>query len=180
MHPRILIVAALIFSGGIVQAQSQPGGGATLIEAAAFRAGLVAEIQRGETVKQALEEISKHPAPCGLEVDGNTGLALAAMDIGQRLLVVRRAETAEAFFRVAEQALNDAIAARGKDEAGMKANLLQKRALIRNRYLGKLLEARADLEEALRLQPESRELKRSFDLLRSEKAEIFNQPLSKN
>lgn len=97
--------------------------------------------------------------PSGLAIGREADFALAALDVGRRLAARGKKQTAELFFVEAEKFLTDAIATADAEKAPELVMLLQKRALIRARYLNLRVAAKADAERALKLQPESAYLK---------------------
>ena len=152
-----------------LQAQAQ-----TMVDALKLRVDMATAVrQGGETPEAALGRLKAHAGPSGLKVERDASFAYAALDVGQRLLAADRAGEAEKFFREAEKALDKVIQKTPDSAARDKAQFLGARAHIRGHFLAKIAEARADLEAALRLQPDDPHLQQSLDVLASKNAEQF-------
>lgn len=135
-------------------------------EAHEFRGSLVTDIQSGRAKPQAiLGKLRERKNAMGLEFEPQTDFALAAMDIGHRLIALGKAEEAEPFFVEAEKSIGQAIDKLPDRESQTKAMLLEHRAFIRDGYLNKSAEADADLEKAASLQPDDQRLHRKRALL---------------
>ncbi len=144
-------------------------------EAVALRADLTARVAAGEmrpTV--AFEQVRAAHAPSGLKLEAKADFALAALDIGQRLIVVGKPAEAEEFFRAAEQTLNQILEQTPDTRAREKAMYLQHRALLRGNYLNKVEEARSDLKQAIYLVPEDKHLKIAAAALERVRPEHIN------
>ncbi len=98
-------------------------------------------------------------AASGLQLDKDADFAYAAIDVGRRLMGAEQPGAAVVFFQAAEPAL--AQAANRAPQAAEKAGHLQNLATIRAEYLGKQVQARADMDEAMRLQPNDEYLRQS-------------------
>lgn len=110
--------------------------------------------------------------PSGLPVDIDADFAFAAIDIAHRLLAAGKSTAAEEFFIVAEAALAKAVKRTANEKAQEKSQYLQTLSLVRENYLGKPQEAKLDLEAALALQPENKQLQqRNRALLNREQAQ---------
>ncbi len=138
----------------------------TVDDALAFRREIVSSILLdAETAQTAVARLTQTPMASGLRLAADADFALAAIDLGQRLLSVGRSKDAEVFFAAAEQALDRLVNTTKEDDAKTRAFYLGKRARIRAQFLGKLALAEADLEEAIRLQPDDARLKAARDTL---------------
>lgn len=86
-------------------------------------------------------------------------LAVAAIDIGHRLISLGHPSAAEAFFRLADKTLTSALnqkkAALGSKE---KAQYLKYRAHVQGNFLSRPEQARADIDAAIALQPDDQSL----------------------
>lgn len=129
--------------------------------------------EKTDTVGGAIAKLKAHASPSGLKLDRDADFALAALDVGQRLVADGDPESAEPFFREAEKSLNAVIKKTADSTAREKAAFLQKRALVRSQFLGQAKEAKADLEAALALQPDDEGLKRAQARLRAEHGQLF-------
>lgn len=140
-----------------------------------FRADLVAGVVAGqETPAAALVRLRRRKAPGGLDqIDPAADLGLAAIDIAHRLLAAGQPEAAEKFFREAEQSLDEVVKRTPDQSAREKALFLRKLSFIRGRYLNQAARAKADIEQAIALQPEDRGLQRAKEDLAAESGESF-------
>lgn len=129
-------------------------------EAAELRSDLAEVAARnGQRNQETLQKLKASRNPSGLAVGRDADFALAAIDVGQRLAAKGEMRTAEPFFLEAEKALTAAIGVADAKKAPDLVMLLQKRAMIRARYLNQRVAAKADAERALKLQPDSAYLK---------------------
>ena len=130
-----------------------------MAEALSLRTDLAAAVAGGsEKPEVALTRLQEQRAASGLDLDRDADFALAAIDVGQRLIALHKPAEAEKFFRSAEEALSGLVQRTADSEARAKAMYLDKLALIRHNFLGKREQARADLEAAIKLQPEDKYL----------------------
>ena len=151
---------------------------APLADVITLRADMTAAIVKGdEKPDKALARLQAHPSPSGLQVDRDADFALAAIDVGLRLLGADRAANAEQFFQAAEKALVKAIQ-KTKDEAAQeKALYLQQLSFIRANFLNEVEAASDDLDAALKLQPDDRHLQdRKKNLTRDKAEQLKNKP----
>jgi hypothetical protein len=143
---------------------------ASLQAAVDYRAALSAALATGERKPaDALKELHTRSNIMGQSLPEEQDRSAALLDVGHRLLASGQPETAEAFFVAAETSLGAAIAELPDEEAVVKAQLLAQRAFVRDSYLNKAAEADADLEQAIKLQPEDKRLRRKRDLLAPQK-----------
>lgn len=142
-------IAALVLG---VTTRAQDGSARQKMRAALeMRANLAIAVARNAlSPAEAIQQLQTGGAS-GLQLEKDTDFAYAAIDVGRRLMGAEQPEAADVFFRAAEpllaQAANRATATREK------AGLLKNLAVIRADYLGKVDQARADMAEAIRLQP---------------------------
>ncbi len=142
----------------ILNAQLAPDA-ATMKAALALREDTVKAVrEKRDTVGGALARLKVQASPSGLRLDRDADFAFAAIDVGQRLVASGDPESAEPFFREAENALAAALNRTPDSAARDKAAFLQKRAWVRSRFLGMPKEARADLEAAIVLRPDDKHL----------------------
>lgn len=126
----------------------------SMLQANAFRGQIASDVAAGkQTPVEAIKQLRSIRSPSGLNLAADADLGLAAIDIGQRLLLRYPAE-AEEFFRAAEAALDEEVKRTDDAKAKDKAQYLQKLAMIRGNYLNKPAQARADMAAAIKLQPE--------------------------
>jgi hypothetical protein len=153
----------------------------SLQEAAALRSEIAAGVAAGTiTPVAALARLKAAESPSGLKLAAgkDADAAFAAIDIGQRL--ARRGKPVEAgqFFMAAEEALERAaqtVNRQGRD----RAMILQKLALIRSRYLGKMDQARTDIREAITLAPENKSMRALLAAIERQQPEHFNDRFKK-
>jgi len=163
-----------------VYAQSAPAAAAPtqaapdlkpMTDALNFRSDMAASVGSGaEATNAAVIRLKAQAASSGLQIDSDADFAFAAIDVGRRLIALRKPAEAEAFFQAAETSLTLVIGRTSDSAATDKAQYLQKRAAIRANYLGKLSEARADLDTALQLTPDDQRLKQMHNLLPADPA----------
>ena len=103
-------------------------------------------------------------------MDADADFAFAMVDIGQRLIALKKPVEAEIMFVAAEKSLSGLISRTPDKEAQIKAMLLQQIGFIRGHYLNEADQAAKDLSEAVRLQPDDIYLQRSRDALANEHA----------
>ncbi len=107
--------------------------------------------QSAQSSSKALALLRGNKGASGRAGSSDADFAYAALDVGYRLMALERPEAAEDFFRAAELSfaaeLNRTAQARGR------AELLHQLAILRGRFLGKIAQAKADMDEAVRLQP---------------------------
>jgi hypothetical protein len=145
---------------------AEPASLASLQAAVDYRAALAAALAAGERKPvDALNELRGRSDLMGLGLPEAQDRSAALLDVGHRLLASGHPEAAEPFFIAAENALGEAIAQLSVDEAAVKAQLLAQRAFVRDNYLNMPGEAAADLEAAVKLQPDDQRLRRKRDTL---------------
>lgn len=118
-----------------------------------------------ETPQEVMTRMRSGGVSAGLLVEASADFGLAAIDIGQRLVVHGKVESAESFFTEAEKSLSQAIDDTADKRAQEKALYLRKRSFIRGKYLNKGVQALEDIERAIALQPEDQTLKRAKQLI---------------
>lgn len=126
----------------------------------------------------ALKLLQREPNASGLGVGPAADLGYAALDLGHRLLALHHPDFAEPFFQAAEE--NFVQAASQEPQARDKARLLQQLAFVRANYLNKPAQARADIDEAIRLQPNNKSLAETRTALARGRSEFFKSPSGKN
>lgn len=161
-----VIVFCLVAS---VAAQERPE-----LSALKLREEVVGAVRaKRELPEAALAKLRSHTSPSGLKIDGDADFALAAIDVGQRLISEGNPEAAETFFREAAKALDFAIRKTPDTAAASKAMFLRKRAWVRSHFLGQPNDALRDLESALVLQPEDPQLLKARERLAKEHGPDF-------
>jgi hypothetical protein len=149
-----------LFIGGLLAAQTPTAPTATtpafnlMIAAQQVRSDMVAGIVKGsEPPDAALARLKGLPLPMKVSIDPTADFGYAAIDVGHRLMAAGRPAEAEAFFRAAERALAAVVLKTPDTQAWDKAQILQQLSLIRGRYLKDVVQAKADLDQAMALQP---------------------------
>lgn len=123
---------------------------------------------------EAIAQLRARNSASGLSLEPAADFAFAAIDVGQRLIAATKAREAEPFFLAAEQSLAAVVLATTDRQAREKSIYLRKLALIRGRYLKKPDQAKRDIEQAIVLQPEDKELQRAKDFLARSTAQVFS------
>ena len=91
-------------------AQSTAFDTATMTAALSLREDVAKAVrEKRDPVAGALARLKAAASPSGLKLDRDTDFALAAVDVGQRLLAAGDPESAEPFFREAEKSLDAVI-----------------------------------------------------------------------
>lgn len=145
-----------------------------MLEASKFRGDLVKSIIDGEKDADAsLERLRQHPKILGVKTDAEADFAVAAVEIGHRLIGSRKDKEAERFFRAADDSLSALIARSGQRKLHDLVQYLQIRASIRANFLNMPNEARADLDEAIKLSPEDKYLVQQRRLITADPAETL-------
>jgi hypothetical protein len=169
----VLIALAAFVQLPAQSAQPAPGGKA-MTDAVKLRADTAVAVANGnETAAAAINRLKAVDSPSGLKTDHDADFAFAAMDVGQRLVATRKVAEAEMFFQEAEKSLAIVVAKTPDADAANKAMLLQNLAFIRGNYLNKAVQARADIEAAIKLQPDDKNLQRFRDSLAKDQADVF-------
>ena len=146
---------------------------AAMNDALKLRGDLADSVSKGTLNEQAaISRLKGQGQATGFGVDPETDFAVAAMDVGRRL-VVKKPGSATQFFAAAEQSL-EAIVQRTSDASAKdKAQLLCQLALIRSEYLGKATQARKDIDQAIALQPKDSYLQQARRVMANSHAEQF-------
>ena len=122
-----------------------------------LRIELTARVADGsERADQVIARLAGERNLGGLGMEPSADLGYGTLDIGLRLMALKRTALAEEFFRAAEKHLKQA--AERAVVPTERARHLITLARIRAGYLGKIDEAAADLDKAIRLQPENKQL----------------------
>ena len=147
---------------------------ATLMrEALTLRSAMALAISsEAEEAETALERLRGAQYPSGLRIGSDADFGYAALDVGQRLIVLNKMSEAAMFLEAAETALAQQVRETPDTQAGDKAQYLRNLALIRGNYLNKAAEAKEDIDAAIRLQPDDKHLKRFGSVLKSDKSDI--------
>lgn len=150
------------------------GGVNKVLEASRLRGDLVNSIVRGEQdPATALNRLRQHPKVLGVKADVEADFAVGAVEIGHRLAALRKGKESIAFFRAAEASLSSLIARAGKGASHDLVQYLQIRASIRANNLNMPNEARADLDEAIKLAPDDKFLVQQRRLITADPAAMF-------
>ena len=145
----------------------------TMQAALTYRAELASSLAKGgEKVQSALDRLRTRTEASGLGLSGEADFGHAALDVGHRLIALKRADLAEVFFSAAEEAFAQVVTQAG-ERTQQKAEYLQKLAFVRAKYLNKAALARANIDEAIRLEPENKTLQETRVQLARGQGEIF-------
>jgi hypothetical protein len=121
----------------------------------------------------ALAQLQGLTAPMGLPVDPAGDFGYAAVDVGHRLIAAGKPAEAQIFFKAAEAALKAVVLKTPDAQAWDKAQFLQQLSLIHDQYLNSPVQAKADIEQAIALQPNDALLLQQRALLLSEHSNLF-------
>lgn len=170
------LMAALVAL--VLSAQAQTTSLEVMRAARNFRQELALSVSQNlQSPGQALAMLRANKGASGRAAAAEDDFAYAALDVGYRLLAMERPAAAEEFFLVAEQGLM--VVANRSNQPRERAEHLRQLALLRGRYLNKIAQAKADIEEAIRLQPEDPSLKETRALIARGRGEHF-KPAGRN
>lgn len=170
------VLLTTLAASALTAAAQQPVSLENMKAALTFRAELATTVGNGtETPASALQRLRDNGAASGLGTARDVDLGYAAMDVGHRLLALHRPEAAEVFFRAAEEGFEQASNRTSRGLAREKAQYLEKLAMVRGNYLNKVAQAKADIEEAIQLQPNDKALSEARSLLARGRGEQFKE-----
>jgi hypothetical protein len=130
-----------------------------MADALKLRSDMATAITQGnQSVDVAIGQLRTSLSPSGLQIDPDADFAFAAIDLGQRLLANKRPAEAEQFFHEAETSLLLMVGKTPDSAAAEKVKYWQQLARIQIRYLNKVVEGKADLDAAVKLQPTDKNL----------------------
>lgn len=145
-----------------------------MADALKLREGITSAIVSGDIKSEAaIGQLQAANSPSGLKAEPDADFGYAAIDIGQRLVAAGKAAEAETFFQAAEQSLESLVQRKADAQAREKAQLLAKLSRIRSQYLKKAAQAKADIEQAIALQPEDKGLQQARANLARTNAQVF-------
>jgi len=179
---KLLIATALLLGAGVclpaqtaTKTTSAERDFALMTGALKLREDLTAAVAGGrETPVAAIARLKASATSSGLNLPGEANLALAAIDVGHRLIALHQPAEAEEFFKAAEGAL--VAAAKLADASNLeKVRYLQQLASIRAEYLGAPAQAKADIEAAIALRPDDEGLRTTRRLIAGGNREIFRE-----
>jgi hypothetical protein len=148
----------------------------TMQAALKFRAEMAMAVgKNAEAPQSALKRLRDSGAASGMAVGRDADLGYAALDVGHKLLAIGRPDAAEVFFRAAELAFEQVANRTPRAQAREKAQYLQKLALVRGNFLNKPAQAKADIDDAILLQPEDKSLEQSRRQLARGRGEQFKR-----
>ncbi len=145
-----------------------------------LRSDMADNIVKGlEDPGAAITRLRAQDSSSGLKIGGDIDFALAAIDVGHRLIPAGKPAAAGQFFQEAEKSLVAALKKTPATQPRDQAELLKQLAFIRGFYLNNAAQAKADIEQALALQPGNQNLQEVRNNLARGNAEIFkDQPKS--
>ena len=149
----VILCVAAVSAAALAQTSSEKD----LLSLVKFREQVALDVAAGALkAAPALAKLREGKAGVDFTGDREEDFALAASDVGRRLVAKEKRAEAEEFFRAAEVALTSSIAARkGPD----KARALAARALLRVQFLGDPDGAKRDVDNALKFAPDDPMLK---------------------
>jgi hypothetical protein len=158
----------------LIPASAQTTSLEALQAARSFRQELALSVSQNlQTSGQALAMLRSNKGASGRAAAADDDFAYAALDVGYRLLALERPAAAEEFFLAAEQGLT--VVANRSTQLRERAEHLRQLALIRGRFLSRVAQAKADIEEAIRLQPDDSSFRESRALIARGRGESFKQ-----
>jgi hypothetical protein len=148
-----------------------PAGLQVMLDALKARSAIVDVVASGSaTAGAGLLQLKDLKTPSGVQIDPDADFAFGAIDVGRRLLVLKKPTEAEAFFQAADTALTRVIERTPDSSASDKVQYLKARADIRAKFLNRLSDARADFDSALKLSPADLHLQQLRRLLPADPA----------
>lgn len=144
-------------------------------QALVMRQGLVASIANNTTTAAAaISQLQAISSPTGMHYASPAAdFAYAAIDVGHGLLATGNPASAVIIYKAAETALTTLIAQTSNGSARDKAQYLQALAYIQGRYLGEVVQAKSNIDQAIALQPGDRSLIAVRGILASEHADVY-------
>lgn len=144
-------------------------------QALVMRQGLVASIANNTTTAAAaISQLQALSSPTGMHYASPAAdFAYAAIDVGHGLLATGSPANAVIIYKAAETALTALVAQTLDNNARDKAQYLQALAFIQGRYLGEVVQAKSNIDQALALQPGDKSLISVRGILASEHADVF-------
>jgi hypothetical protein len=162
-----LATVAIVATGAVLSADPQ-------MAAQQVRSTMVAGIVNGGLQADvALAELQGLTKPMGLPADPAADFGYAAIDVGHRLIASGKPAAAEIFFKAGEASLAALVLQTPDTQAWNKAQLLQQLSLLRSHFLNNPVQAKADIERAIALQPNDALLQRQQALLMNEHSNLF-------
>jgi hypothetical protein len=180
LSPAAAMQHGIAFRRGLVAAIVQKR-----LSAAAAIAQIQATATAGSAAANRQAAIAAGEPASTITVPSATGLLLsspdvdfsiAAIDVGHGLLAARRITDAIAVFKAAETKLSGLVTATPDSLAHEKAQYLGSLALIRSCYLNEFVQAKADIDKALLLEPGNKALAALRAILASEHATLYASP----
>jgi hypothetical protein len=149
-----------------------------MADAVSLRADIAGRIANGSANPVAsVAKLLTTARASGLKIEADADFAFAAVDIGERLIASGKNLGAELFFREAEKALDRLVKKTPDTAPAEKAQYLSALARIRINFLNNPVQAKADLDAALKLRPADKFLGDLRSSLGSEHGDVFkDQP----
>jgi hypothetical protein len=123
---------------------------------------------------EALQQLQSGRPGRGRASGDDADFGQAADAVGRHLMGMRRPDAAEPFFFAAEESLERAV--KGTSDRSAKAQYLVQLASIQASYLQRPTEAKANLDAAVRLQPDDKDLAQRRAALERRHREVFKNP----
>lgn len=156
----ILFAVTVVVAAPCLHAVTTAGPRERMEDAVALRRAIATAVASGEIEpSEGLRRLAASRASSGLEIEPAADLALAAIDIGRRLVARQLPDRAEPFFIHAEEVLSGLADRTSPTAAVEKAQYLRYLAFVRRDYLNKAGEAYMALSQARVLQPDDPYLK---------------------
>ena len=171
MNKIILHGLAFLLSLGLfvrLEAQLSPA------DALQLRVDMAAAVMNGtETADAAITRLAKAKAASGLNIESGADFAIAATDVAHRLFAKEHIADALKFFKAAESALGVLVQGTPDAKAAQKANYLRQIAFIRGNYLGQIDQSKLDIDQAILLQPNDKDIQRTKQLIGNSHGAVF-------
>jgi hypothetical protein len=158
---RAFACLAIVCLGATAPAAQEipPGNSRSIDEALKLRVAVVDSIRSGtDTPDEAIAKLKGDGDITGLNLDPDANFAYGIIDVGQRLVALSMPTAADPFFKTAELTLAPLVQRTPDKDAPIKAQYLRKLSILRSTYLGQFSQAMQDIDQAIALQPEDRDL----------------------
>jgi hypothetical protein len=146
-----------------------------LTDALKLRVDMAGAVTNGsEKPDAAIARLQASASPTGLKLEHDADFAMAAIDVGHRLVAMGKPTEAGQFFQKAESSLTAVLSRTLDTDVAGKVQYLANRAFIRAKFLNEPILAKKDLDAALLLKPDDCYLQSLRNELTKDKAAYLN------